>query len=114
MGRAYYALLHEGQRALDRWGVPVPPREDLHRFVRLRFNFGSLPDLTTVGRTLDDLRQGRNQADYRLASPGIFAAPGPATSSVGLAQTAIALLDAIEADPARRTAVIAAIRARWP
>src|SRR5579885_2662550 len=85
-GRAYYALLHEGRAALDRWGFPLPPREDLHRFVRLRFTFGSHPDARAVGRTLDDLSQWRNQADYQLGSPGQFSAGGPAASAVGLAR----------------------------
>jgi hypothetical protein len=114
MGRAYYALLHEGRKALDRWGFPLPPREDLHRFVRMRFGFAAHPDAVPVGQALDELGQWRNHADYRLASPGIFASDTRTTQAVNRAQTTIDLLDAIEADSLRRTAVIAAIRARWP
>jgi hypothetical protein len=43
-GRAYYALLHEGRVALERWGFPLPPRTDLHAFVRLRFSYANHPD----------------------------------------------------------------------
>src|SRR4051794_12933493 len=113
-GRAYYALLHEGRGALDRWGFVIPPRESLHRFVRLRFVLAAHPDLIQVGRALEDLGQLRNQADYQLATPGPFATAARAVQAVALAQTAINLLDQVEADPARRAAAIAAIRAAWP
>jgi hypothetical protein len=38
IGRAYYALLHEGLAALRRWGFSPPPRADMHFFVRVRFS----------------------------------------------------------------------------
>jgi hypothetical protein len=113
-GRAYYALLHEGRVALDRWGFPLPPRENIHSFVRLRFTFPAHPDLGQVGLGLDDLSQLRNQADYHLASPGRFASGARAAQAIVRAQAAIDLLDQIDADPARRAAAIAAIRAAWP
>src|SRR5919206_5183336 len=72
-GRAYYALLHEGRAALDRWGFPLPPGESLHRFVRLRFGFAAHADLIPVRDALDALGQLRNQADYQLVTPGPFA-----------------------------------------
>jgi hypothetical protein len=113
-GRAYYALLHEGRVALDRWGFPLPPRENIHSFVRLRFNFSAHADLKRVGRTLDEPSQLRNLADYHLAFPGPFASGARAVRAVDLAQAAIALLDQTEADPARRAAAVAALRAAWP
>jgi hypothetical protein len=36
-GRAYYALLLEGKAAFQRWGFTPPPRDQIHRFVRLCF-----------------------------------------------------------------------------
>jgi hypothetical protein len=110
-GRAYYALLEEGRVALDRWGFPLPPRENIHSWVRLRFTYAASPDLTQVGKTLDELSQLRNRADYHLTSAGRFSSDGPATQAVRDAQAAIDLLDAIEADPARRAAAIAALPA---
>jgi hypothetical protein len=57
----------------------------------------------------------RNQADYQLSGgPGRFATDAAATLAVAEAQDAIARLDEIEADPARRAAVIAGLRAAWP
>src|SRR4051794_1494417 len=101
-GRAYYALLHEGRVALDRWGFPIPPGESLHSFVRLRFVFPASADLKRIGDALDELSRLRNQADYRLAAPGRFATDTGAVQAVSLAQSRIALIDAIDADPARR------------
>jgi hypothetical protein len=66
-GRAYYAPLHEGRMALDRWGFPLPPRESIHSFVRLRFVFTADGDLQRIGDALDRLSRLRNQADYQLA-----------------------------------------------
>jgi hypothetical protein len=113
-GRAYYALLHEGRVALDRWGFPLPPRDNIHTFVRLRFAYPTHPDVRQVRDALDRLGQLRNAADYRLASPGVFAASGAADDGVQRATAAIDLLDQVEADPARRTAVIVAIRKAFP
>jgi hypothetical protein len=113
-GRAYYALLHEARAALDRWGFPLPPREDLHRFVRLSLSYAAHPDVRQVADTLDWLSRLRNEADYRLAAPGSFASDRRATQAVDSAQAAVDLLDQVEADPARRAAAVAAIRASLP
>ena len=110
VGRAYYALLHEGFAALLRWGIAMPPRESLHSFVRLRFNYSGDVDLNRVGWLMDELARLRNQADYQLAGPGPFAAPGRSGQAVNDARAAIAMLDRIEADPQRRAAAIASIR----
>jgi hypothetical protein len=112
--RAYYALLHEGRAALTRWGFPMPPKEDLHRFVRFRFTFPADPDLRRVGDAVERLGILRNQADYRLSSPGPFASAARAIDGVQRAEQAIALLDQLDADPARRSAAIAAIHKAFP
>jgi len=110
VGRAYYALLHEGFAALQRWGFLMPPRENLHAFVRLRFNFAGEPDLKQVGFLMDELSRLRNQADYRLTVPTPFATPDISDQAVEDVRDAIHLLDQIEADPQRRAAAIASIR----
>lgn len=113
-GRAYYALLHEGRVALDRWGFPLPPRENIHTFVRPRFSWPADPAVKQVGDALESLSRLRNAADYRLASPGPFATAKDAKDALARAEAAIDLLDQIEADPAHRTAAVAAIRKAFP
>jgi hypothetical protein len=80
----------------------------------LRFVFTASPDGKQIGDALDRLSRLRSEADYRLAHPGSFARDQDALQAVTLAETTIALLDTIEADPARRAALVAAIRAAWP
>jgi hypothetical protein len=111
--RAYYALLHEGDAALRRWGIVKPPGQGIHDFVRKRYG-APHADLRPVRDALDALSRLRNAADYLIDQPGRFVNDGEATRGVTRAEAAITHLDQIEADPARRTAVIAAIRAAFP
>jgi hypothetical protein len=106
---AYYALVLEARDALIRWGVPPPPRQSVHADVRLRLSFAGDRDLKLIGRTLDALVQRRNKASYDLASLPEFASSALARLSIQEAADALALLDAIEADPARRAAAIASL-----
>ena len=114
LGRAYYALVHEGADALLRWGFPKPPGEQIHRFVRLRFDSTPHPDLHLIGYTLDQLGRLRNQADYQLSHPGVFANDVEASQAARDVAAAIAHLDAIEADSVRLAAALAALRKAWP
>jgi hypothetical protein len=113
-GRAYYALLHEGSAALDRWGFPLPPRESIYSFVRLRLTFPAHPELKNVGTTLEELNRLRNRADYQLTLATFFTSAAIVQDAVVDARDAIALLDQIDADPARRAAAVAAIQAAFP
>jgi hypothetical protein len=113
-GRAYYALLLEGRDALRRWGFPPPRRDQLHAFVRLRFVYARDPDPKRIGLVLEQLVTLRNEADYQTDTPGKFGTAQVAHQTVLRAEGAVALLDQIEADPARRQGAIAAIRAAFP
>ena len=114
VGRAYYALFHEGLAALLRWSFLLPPRENGHTFVRLRYSFAADSTLKQIGDALDRLSRWRNQADYHLATPGRFALASTAPEAVARARDAIALLDGIDADPSSRATAIAAIQAAFP
>jgi hypothetical protein len=106
VGRAYYSLLHEALGALERWGFALPPRDKVHTFARLKFVYATDPDLKRIGLILESLGRLRNAADYQIGSPGPFASPRIATTALADAESAIALLDAIEADPARRAGAV--------
>ncbi len=107
---AYYALMLECRDALARWRFAMPRRDSVHAWVRLRFLYATDGDLVKMGRTLDDLVRLRNEASYELAASISFTNSAKATQAIKRATDAIALLDAIEADPARRAAAIASIR----
>lgn len=113
-GRSYYALMSEGRSLLQNWGFAPKPRDSVHSFVRLRLLYAADQTLKDVGRELDNLSQLRNEADYRLDRPGSFSSAVPAHTAVQQAEQAVLRLDQIDADPARRAAAIADIRARWP
>ena len=113
LSRAYYALVHEGADALLRWGFPKPPGEQIHRFARLRFDSTPHSDFRVIGLALDELGRLRNQADYQLSNPGVFANGVVAAQATRDAADAITHLDAIAAGSARLAAV-AALRQAWP
>jgi hypothetical protein len=67
------------------------------------------PDLKRAGLTLEALGRLRNAADYQLSLPGPFVSAGIAVSAVADAEAGVVLLDALEADPARRAAAMSSI-----
>lgn len=113
-GRAYYALFLEGREALARWGFVPAPRDNAHHFVRLHFLFPSDADLKKIGHALDHLVRLRALADYDLSAVRAFTSDTAANDAIQKAADALALLDAIEADPVRQAAASAAIRAAFP
>ncbi|HKI36906.1 MAG TPA: hypothetical protein VKA46_33950 [Gemmataceae bacterium] len=106
---AYYALFLECREAMSRWGLPPLPRLQAHSEVRLRLTYSSDSDLKEIGNKLERLGKRRNWASYDLQSLPVFASPAQARQDVKDATTALALLDAIDADPARRAAAVASI-----
>lgn len=102
VGRAYYALFLECREALFRWGFKLPPRDNVHAFVRLRFTYAADVDLKRIGLVLDYLGIARNQADYHLSSLAIFCSDVYAHRAIADAAAMLVLLDGIDNDPAGR------------
>jgi hypothetical protein len=102
-------LLHEVLDTLRRWGFSLPPRDKVHTFARLKLVYATDPDLKRIGLTLEALGRLRNAADYQLSLPGPFVSARIAVSALADAEAAVVLLDALEADPARRTAALRSI-----
>jgi hypothetical protein len=109
VGRAYYALLHEVLDTLRRWGFSLPPRDKVHTFARLKLVYATDPDLKRIGLTLEALSMLRNAADYQLSQSGPFISARIAVQALADAEAAVALLDALEANPARRAAAVGSI-----
>src|SRR5690349_10451962 len=107
---AYYGLLLECRESMDRWGLPALTRFPVHSQIRLRLIYSSDNDLKWIGHRLEELSMDRNLANYDLQDLPVFALPVKAKRNVQTAENAIALLDAINADAARRAAAIASIR----
>lgn len=105
---AYYALFLEGRAALGRWGSVIGRQANVHHFVRTRFDYATEKDLNRIADALDALGQLRAKASYEeTLQPPITSSA--AVKAVQRATDMIALLDAIEADPARRAAAITSL-----
>jgi hypothetical protein len=107
---AYYALVLECRNALIRWGFRTPSRHNMHAEVRLRVTYTTDQDVKKIGSMLDKLVRLRNDASYDLTALPAFASAAAAQGAIQDAGTALALLDAIDADPVHRAAAIASIR----
>jgi hypothetical protein len=107
---AYYAVLLECRDAMSRWGLPPLARQQVHAAVRLRLVFSTDVQLKEIGRKLENLGMDRNAASYDLRALPLFASSVAAHDAVMQASDALALLDAIDKDPVRRSTAAGAIR----
>jgi hypothetical protein len=81
----------------------------VHTFARLKLVYATDRDLKRVGLILEALGRLRNAADYQMSPSGPFVSSSVAVSALADAEAAVALLDALEADPARRAAAVGSI-----
>jgi hypothetical protein len=107
---AYYALLLECRDAMTRWKLPRLTRQGIHAKVRLRLVYTTNADLKRIGLVLEKLGEHRNLASYELRPLPIFVLDNQAHRNVQLAADALALLDTIDGDAARRAVAIASMQ----
>jgi hypothetical protein len=113
-GPLHCAVLNEARVALERWGFAVPARADLHVFILPYFARVPNRDLVRVADVLTQLHAFRDEADFSLGGPGLFADDYEVNRLLVLAETGIDVLDQLETDVARRAVAIAAIHAVFP
>jgi hypothetical protein len=104
---AYYALFLECRDALARWGRSSP--RESHRQVRLTFQYAADQDLKWIADALEVLSKHRTYASYDMVPRTVFLSDADTSSLLRQAADALVLLDAIDADPARRAAAIASL-----
>src|SRR5579871_1554819 len=90
---AYYALFLECRDALSRWGIAIPPRQNAHTVVRLRFLYAAHADLKAISWKLDNWCRFRNRANYDLSTLWRFARDTFARDAIREVTAALALLD---------------------
>jgi hypothetical protein len=103
-----------GRATLEKWGFTATRYDQIHSFVRLRFHMAADADLKVIGQWLEGLGRLRIKADYDMKPGGWFSTAAVAKQSAYDANAALDLLNDIDANPARRAAAIAAIRAAFP
>ena len=81
--------------------------------MRSRFYLSGNSDLTPIGALLNELSRLRTRADYEMATH-YFRTKSRAAQAVTDAENGLKLLAALEADPAKLAAAVAAIQSRFP
>ncbi|MGA9925627.1 MAG: hypothetical protein WBQ29_19695 [Isosphaeraceae bacterium] len=81
----------------------------MHTFARLKLVYATDIDLKRIGLTLKALGRLRNAADYQLAQSSPFPSARIAVSAMTDSEAAVALLDALDANPARRATAMGSI-----
>jgi uncharacterized protein (UPF0332 family) len=69
VSRAYYAAFHVACTLLEECGFTVPDSERAHSYLRFRLMNAVHPDVVEAGTGLDELRNTRNRADYKIKAP---------------------------------------------
>ena len=113
ISRAYYGLFIECRDALLRWGFVFAPRNS-HREVQRHLTFPKNTDVNDIGDLLTFLSARRNSSDYDTTNPRHPQTSAAAADAAARSANGVALLDALDSDPARRAQAIADIRAVFP
>ena len=114
VSRGYFAILNEARSVLKRWGFSVAVKAGVDPSVISLFEKAVNRDAIRVWDVLTQLEQNREDADYFLTGPVAFADEREVRRLLLLVQIGIDLLDELVADPVRRAATVAALRAGFP
>ena len=102
-------MLHEVLATLRHWGFSTPFRDKVHTFARLKLVYATDLDLKRIGLKLEALGRLRNAADYQLSQSSPFLSARIAISALTDSKAAVVLLDALDANPARRATAAGSI-----
>jgi uncharacterized protein (UPF0332 family) len=108
VSRAYYAAFHVARQLLQQCGFSVPIADRAHAYLWLRLANSGHSDIQHAGRSLNELREVRNWADYDLDRPLDHAF---ALAYVQLAETIVELLELATADAGVSGRITADIKA---
>jgi hypothetical protein len=114
VGRSYYAFMLSLRDAFLRWGISALPQASVHQGIHRRVFTSSDTGMKQIGKWLVQLRDLRGVGDYELIGRREFSNDREARRCIRIATDALSLLDAIEADSARRNLVAAEVRAVFP
>jgi hypothetical protein len=103
ISRAYFAALNRAAEALAGLGASCGKGPQKHGQAVRFLHATDDPDLKTASATLDHLRTERNRADYDMDDP-LVERVAQARRAVEAAKEIMDYLEAVENDPARRTA----------
>jgi uncharacterized protein (UPF0332 family) len=103
--RAYYAAFHVARDLFDTLGFTTPHADRAHNYLYVRFNNCGLSHAIAGAKSLHDLRQTRNGADYDVRRPFPLKI---AADAVLDADRIMQILDALT--PAERVRIIDAMK----
>jgi uncharacterized protein (UPF0332 family) len=96
VSRAYYAVFHAARDLLRQCGFAVPNGDQAHGYLWLRLANAGHPDVKQAGVDVQELRKGRNRADYDL---DLTIAHKTALGYVELADTIFAVMEIAAGEP---------------
>jgi hypothetical protein len=104
LSRASCAAFHVARDLLVRLGFGAPPTDQAQDYLSLRLQNTGDPTVNRTGAVLSTLYRSQNYADYHLQRPFSQAF---ARAQVQAVEQTIQALDAVAADPTRRTQITA-------
>ncbi len=109
IGRAYYAALNRVDQTLGRWGASCGRGPQKHGLAVRFLHATNDPVLMMASGDLNGLKDLRNRADYDMSDASVEKT-SQAMKALDLAKHVMDSVEAVDNDPARRTAAEGHIR----